>query len=142
MHTYPAASRAQSSAIMLALAPLAFSGLLACTAYAASLPFGAHLKNVVTFGDSYTDSTNFIVTGGTTWPEYLASYADLHLFPFAISGATCNNDSTPRLLFPDVLHDELGAFFNTTKKNKTKLVPEETLYTLWIGERRLVIGSG
>jgi hypothetical protein len=82
------------------------------------------------------DSTNFIVTGGTTWPEYLAAYADLHLFPFAISGATCNNLTTPRLLFPDVLHNELGAYFNLTKNatHPVSFKPDETLYTLWIGE--------
>lgn len=74
------------------------------------------------------------MTGGTTWPEYLADYAHLNLFPFAISGATCNNLSTPRLLFPDVLHNELGAYFNLTKNHTVSLKPDETLYTLWIGQ--------
>lgn len=115
-------------------------------------PDARNIKNLVAFGDSYTgtftilypipvsrliirtyepDSTNWIPTGGTTWPEYVASYANITLYPFAISGATCSNKLTPRW-FRDVTRDELGMYFNMTA-NGTNLSPTETVYSLWIG---------
>lgn len=52
-------------------------------------------KNLVTFGDSYTD---VVVTGdgGVSWPTYAAGYGNLNLFPFARAGATCSNNITFR----------------------------------------------
>jgi hypothetical protein len=72
-------------------------------------------------------------TGGTAWPTYLAGYANLTLYSFAISGAACNDTLTPRTL-PDVTHDELSAYFNLTANTSSSLDPGSTLYTLWIGE--------
>ncbi len=40
------------------------------------------IKNLVTFGDSYTD-TVVVSNGGTQWPIYAAGYAHVNLFPFA-----------------------------------------------------------
>lgn len=59
------------------------------------------LKALVTFGDSYTDTT-WITNGGTIqWPQYVARYAGIDLYPYAKSGATCSNNITYRP-FPPV----------------------------------------
>ncbi|KAF8968762.1 carbohydrate esterase family 16 protein [Flammula alnicola] len=95
------------------------------------------IKNLVTFGDSYTDVV-VISNGGTQWPVYAAGYADVNLFPFARSGATCSNNLTFRP-FPSVFESQLPTYFNATGTGigpghkKGTLNPAETLYTLWIG---------
>jgi phospholipase/lecithinase/hemolysin len=89
------------------------------------------IKNFVTFGDSYTDIVN-TGDGGTAWPVYAAGYADLSLFPFAKSGATCSNNLTDRP-FPSVFESQLPAYFAEVDNGTLKLNPEETIYTLWIG---------
>ncbi|CAL1699732.1 unnamed protein product [Somion occarium] len=89
------------------------------------------IKNLVTFGDSYTDISG-IGDNGTAWPVYAASYRNLRLHSFAISGATCDQRLTPRVNFPYVVQDELPAYFEQTQSG-LKLDPKETLYTLWIG---------
>ena len=88
------------------------------------------IKNLVTFGDSYTD-TVVVSNGGTQWPIYAAGYANVDLFPFARSGATCSNNITFRP-FPSVFESQLPTYFNTTS-GKNHLNPAETIYTLWIG---------
>ncbi|KIJ42555.1 carbohydrate esterase family 16 protein, partial [Sphaerobolus stellatus SS14] len=94
------------------------------------LPAGT-IKNLVTFGDSYTDIVS-VGDGGTAWPVYAAGYAHAQLFPFAKSGATCSNNITSRP-FPSVFESQLPAYFSETKNGTLKLDAEETLYTLWIG---------
>jgi GDSL-like Lipase/Acylhydrolase len=87
------------------------------------------IKNLVTFGDSYTD----IVPVGdkrAAWPVYAADYAHLSLFPFARSGATCSNNIPPRP-FPSLFESQLPVYFE--KKPSLKLPAVETIYTLWIG---------
>ncbi|KAK0198889.1 SGNH hydrolase-type esterase domain-containing protein [Armillaria mellea] len=84
------------------------------------LTLAARFKNLVTFGDSYTDIIN-VGDGGTAWPVYAAGYADLTLLPFARSGATCSNLITPRP-FPSIFESQLPL-----------VDAGETLYTQWIG---------
>lgn len=100
----------------------------------------SHFKNLVTFGDSYTDTVT-IFDGGVPWPVYAAGYAGLNLFPFAKSGATCSNKLTPRDA-PSLMESQVPAF----KDAQLRLRPEETVYTLWIGTNdlgmsQLVTGS-
>ncbi|RDB29885.1 Acetylesterase [Hypsizygus marmoreus] len=89
------------------------------------------IKNLVTFGDSYTD---VIITGdgGVAWPAYAAGYAHLSLFPFARAGATCSNDITFRP-FPSLFESQLPLYFTETANGSLKADPWETIYTLWIG---------
>jgi len=89
------------------------------------------IKNFVTFGDSYTDIVN-VGDGGVAWPVYAAGYANLSLFPFAKSGATCSNNLTDRP-FPSVFESQLPAYFSEVANHTLSLNPEETIYTLWIG---------
>ncbi|KIK59717.1 carbohydrate esterase family 16 protein [Collybiopsis luxurians FD-317 M1] len=99
---------------------------------AASSLAPGQIKNLVTFGDSYSDVTA-MADGGTAWPTYAAGYANVSLFPFAKAGATCSNNITNRP-FPSVFESQLPDYF-AERSNGTlpHLVPEETLYTLWIG---------
>jgi phospholipase/lecithinase/hemolysin len=118
---------------MLATLTLALSVLGAAQAW----PWGEDLKHLVQFGDSYTDSTFYVVTNGTTWGEYLAGYAGLQLHNFALSGATCSNKSTPRL-YTDIETNQLGSYYNYTSNHT--LPASETLYTIWIGTND--VGAG
>lgn len=89
------------------------------------------IKNLVTFGDSYTD-VGSPSDGGVAWPVYAAGYAKVSLFPFAKSGATCSNNITFRP-FPSLFESQLPAYFSEKQNGTLKLHPQETVYTLWIG---------
>ncbi|EJD06124.1 GDSL lipase/acylhydrolase [Fomitiporia mediterranea MF3/22] len=88
-------------------------------------------KNLVTFGDSYTD-VGSPADNGSAWPTYAAAYGPFNLFPFAKSGATCSNNLTNRPA-PSVMESQLPTYFTEVANGTLKLSPEETIYTLWIG---------
>lgn len=92
------------------------------------------IMNLVTFGDSYTD-LNAGSDGGIPWPQYVADEGHFTLHSYANSGAVCDHRLTPRS-FPSIIQDELPTFFNDTAHG-LRLVPEETMYTLWIGTNDL-----
>ncbi|KAJ3485850.1 hypothetical protein NLI96_g4673 [Meripilus lineatus] len=94
-------------------------------------PSPRQIKNLVTFGDSYTDVVS-VGDGGVAWPVYAAGYGPFHLFPFARSGATCSNNLTSRPA-PPVFESQLPLYFAEVANGTLKLKPEETIYTLWIG---------
>ncbi|KAH9926275.1 GDSL lipase/acylhydrolase [Epithele typhae] len=112
---------------------------LALSVFAAG-PTPNQIKNLVTFGDSYTDIDTH-ADGGIMWPVFAAQDGNLALFPFAKSGATCSNKLTPRV-FPGVFDDELPAYF-AAKANGSlgRLSPAETMYTLWIGTNDVGAGT-
>ncbi|KAJ3908553.1 GDSL lipase/acylhydrolase [Lentinula edodes] len=90
------------------------------------------IKTLVTFGDSYTDTTA-MADGGATWPTHAAGYANVSLFSFAKAGATCSNNLTFRP-FPPVFESQLPTYFaELSNGTLPDLPPDETLYTLWIG---------
>ena len=93
------------------------------------------IKNLVTFGDSYTD---VVSTGdnGTAWPVYAAEYGSFQLFPFAKSGATCSNKLTNRPA-PSLIESQLPTYFSSVENGSLTLDPDETIYTLWIGTNDL-----
>ncbi|KAJ7694833.1 carbohydrate esterase family 16 protein [Mycena rosella] len=97
------------------------------------------IKNLVTFGDSYTD---IVATGdqGTAWPVYAAGYSKTALHPFARSGATCSNNITFRP-FPPVFGNQLPLYFTETGNGSLQLPADETIYTLWIGTNDLGVDS-
>ena len=126
-------------------------------------PSPSQIKNLVTFGDSYTDvvcitSPPFSAhhsswhahqllslqdghaDGGIMWPVFAAQDGQFDLFPFAKSGATCSNKLTPRT-FPSVFEDQLPAYFAEVANGTLKLQPEETIYTLWIGTNDVGVGT-
>jgi len=98
------------------------------------------LKALVTFGDSYTDTT-FISNGGTIqWPQYVALYAGIDLYPFAKAGATCSNNMTFRP-FPPVFESQIPTFLDEKNNHTIKLDQKNTLYSLWIGTNDIGVSS-
>jgi len=90
------------------------------------------IKNLVTFGDSFTD-TFWIANGGQNqWPTYATRYSKTNLYPYARSGGTCSNELTPRP-FPSVFESQLPTYYDAVKGGAIKVRPDETLYSLWIG---------
>ncbi|RPA75263.1 GDSL lipase/acylhydrolase family protein [Ascobolus immersus RN42] len=119
--------------------------------------WGTNFKNLVAFGDSYTDEgrLNYIsgnngqvpppgyiqpigentASGGRSWARYVATSTKTKLYNYAVGGAVCSNNLTPRTfgngLFPSVREYEIPAYKTDSKLLKIK--PSETLYTIWIG---------
>ncbi|KAI8974582.1 GDSL lipase/esterase [Trametes punicea] len=102
-------------------------------------PFPGQIKNLVTFGDSYTDVDGH-ADGGIVWPVYAAQDGGLNLFPFAKSGAVCSNNLTDRP-FPSVFESQLPLYFAEKANGSLRLNPEETIYTLWIGTNDVGVGA-
>jgi len=102
-------------------------------------PYPGQIKNLVTFGDSYTDVGD-PGDNGTAWPVYAAMYGDFTLYPYAKSGATCSNYLTPRL-FPSVFEDELPLYFTQVENGSLQLDSSDTIYTLWIGTNDNGVGE-
>ncbi|KAF2264039.1 hypothetical protein CC78DRAFT_602707 [Lojkania enalia] len=130
-----------------------------------------NFKNMVMFGDSYTDENRlgyFInhngsapptgwdqplgsqtASGGLTWSRYASIYNNATLYNYAVSGAVCSNQITPRWFsainapFPDIAGYELPAFTADSKyryPNGTKFfkgTARDTVYAIWIGTNDL-----
>ncbi|KAF2091996.1 carbohydrate esterase family 16 protein [Saccharata proteae CBS 121410] len=127
-------------------------------------------KSLVAFGDSYTDEDRLTYfaehngsappvgwvepesystsSGGRIWARYVADYAGVNLYDYAVSGATCSNKLVSRYYdainapFPDVDGYELPAFLDDKAYtvNGTAFLdipPEQTVYSLWIGTNDL-----
>ncbi|KAF9528820.1 GDSL lipase/esterase [Crepidotus variabilis] len=120
------------SVALFTLSPVAAQGSDSSAAGSSSKGLKpGQIKNLVTFGDSFTD-TLVVSNGGTQWPVYVADYAKVSLHPYARSGATCSNNLTYRP-FPSVFESQLPTYYNDTASVAGKLDSAETLYTLWIG---------
>jgi len=94
-------------------------------------PSPGQIRNLVTFGDSYTDVVS-TGDGGVAWPVFAAADGHFDLFPFARSGATCSNNLTAEP-FPSLFESQLPLFFAEKANGSLKLNTEETIVTLWIG---------
>jgi hypothetical protein len=104
-------------------------------------------------------STNLILTptlqnnasadGGRIWGEYVVQYAGVNLYNYAVSGAVCSNDITPRWLalinapFPSLAQFEIPYYIKDShyvEPNGTKFMidpPDETVYAFWDGTNDL-----
>jgi len=124
----------------------------------------------VVFGDSYTDDSRltYFIThngsappvgwvdpvnydaadGGRVWAEYVKQYTGCNLYNYAVSGAVCSNEITPRWFsaidapFPAVKQYEVPAYLNDSHyyENGTKWMTDpanETVYAIWIGTNDL-----
>jgi hypothetical protein len=79
----------------------------------------------------------------------VVQYTGVNLYNYAVSGAVCSNDITPRFFsainapFPDVAGYEVPAFIADSKyvePNGTKFLDipaDETVYSIWIGTNDL-----
>ncbi|CEL60891.1 hypothetical protein RSOLAG1IB_04130 [Rhizoctonia solani AG-1 IB] len=118
------------------------------------------LKNLVTFGDSYTDNT-MNGDAGYRWPDHVAfmSNGTVNVYDFAHSGATCSGKLTPRIFKP-VLEAQVPEYFaNVTAKatpgnprqNTTYIIgkngsyvplaSKDTMYSIWIGTNDVGVGT-
>ncbi|KAH7011030.1 acetyl esterase [Ilyonectria destructans] len=97
------------------------------------------LDNLVTFGDSWTDSgriDSFIKAQGIPPPgQFVAKSMKVKYFNYACSGATVSND----IQYPSVLDYQVPAYMSdpasTTLYDKRS--PDNTLYTIWVGTNDL-----
>ncbi|KAM5530586.1 hypothetical protein V8D89_015745 [Ganoderma adspersum] len=107
------------------------AAVLVHSAFAAG-PQAGQIKNLVTFGDSYTD-INAHADGGTTWPVFASQEGKFKLFSFAKAGAMCSSKLIPHGA-PPVVESQLPKYF-AAKSNGTlaAIKEDETMYTLWIG---------
>ncbi|KAL2817117.1 hypothetical protein BJX63DRAFT_419693 [Aspergillus granulosus] len=128
-------------------------------------------KGLVTFGNSYTDEarlqyfaehngeappvgweqpvSNHSYSGGYTWGYFASQHKELKRYNYAVSGAVCSNNITPRTYgpinapFPSVLEYEIPAYIEDSKyitPNGTKFMDiqqNETVYAIWIGTNDL-----
>ena len=111
--------------------------------------------------DSQYQSFN-TASGGRDWPRYVVQYTgtsaangtflpQLQLYNYAVSGAVCDNNITPRALsstalFPAVQQYEIPAFLADKGSNRNgtdepyftpALTAEDAVYALWIGTNDL-----
>nr|POE54425.1 acetylesterase [Quercus suber] len=136
-------------------------------------------KTLVAFGDSYTDDSrlNYFIanggqappagwvdppsisknpmsaSGGYQWPQFVRRSTGVSLYNYAVSGAVCSNDITPRFLasidadFPAIAQYELPAFIADSAyvtANGTRFfdgLPQSTVYSMWIGTNDLGVGA-
>ncbi|KAJ6493982.1 hypothetical protein C8R47DRAFT_1213666 [Mycena vitilis] len=94
------------------------------------------IKNLATFGDSYTDGTK--PRSGLS--IYASGYARVVLRPFARAGATCSNDLTFRP-FPPLFDSQIPLYLTETANGSLHLSPDQTIYTLWIGTNDLGVSA-
>ncbi|KAK5135902.1 hypothetical protein LTR04_004581, partial [Oleoguttula sp. CCFEE 6159] len=101
------------------------------------------LTSLVSFGDSYTDEnrlayfianngsappvgyvgpvSTMTASGGRAWPRYVSYYTGCNIYDYAVSGAVCSNEITPRIFtpinanFPSVKEYEIPAFIADSK---------------------------
>lgn len=127
----------------------------------------AQFKNLIAFGDSYTDESRlgyFInhhgqpppvgylgpesldaSDGGRIWARYVVQYTqqNTQLYNYAVSGAVCSNEITPRYFayagidFPDLNGYEVPAFL-ADKKNDTNSATGKKLFTTNINKDNTV----
>ena len=110
------------------------SCLLSLSAVSALGPASNQFKNLITFGDSYTD-VGSPGDNATAWPVYAALYGNLTLYPFAKSGAVCSKNLTNRP-FPSVKEYQIPTLMEELSNGTLGNLggeSEESVYTLWIG---------
>lgn len=129
------------STVLACLAALATASLPPFPQPSSHNPFSSEqISRLVVFGDSY--SVQNVGDGRLQWPDWVAGrqYANVELFDFAQSGATCSQALTPRI-FPAIMEDELP-LYTTMQKNGSlpKLQAQNTLFAAWIGTND--VGAG
>ncbi|TFL01910.1 GDSL lipase/esterase [Pterulicium gracile] len=97
------------------------------------------MKNLVVFGDSYSD-VNYVWDGGLPWPAYVQKYSDVKVFPYATSGGTCSNKIIEKP-YPSVFEHQFPQYLEDKRSGKTNPPIKDTLFTLWIGTNDIGVGG-
>lgn len=91
--------------------------------------------------------------GGRPWPSYVGQYSGAKVYNYAVAGAVCSNNITPRYfsyingLFPAVQQNEVPAYIADSKyvmPNGKKFMddsPDSTVYAIFIGTNDLGNGA-
>ncbi|TCD65208.1 hypothetical protein EIP91_002994 [Steccherinum ochraceum] len=129
------------STVLTCLVAVATASLLPPPNPSSHNPFSSkQISRLVVFGDSY--SVQNVGDGRLQWPDWVAGrqYANVELFDFAQSGATCSQALTPRI-YPAIMENELP-LYTTMQKNGSlpRLQAQNTLFAAWIGTND--VGAG
>ncbi|KAI9484698.1 hypothetical protein BDB00DRAFT_878539 [Zychaea mexicana] len=93
----------------------------------------SNVKNLVVFGDSYSDLGNFHRwTNGPVWSENVAVAWNASLYSFAYTGSACDNELFPNVSAADQMpsiRDQIEMFYNLD----LNLDPTETVFAVWVG---------
>ncbi|KAF8434437.1 GDSL lipase/esterase [Terfezia claveryi] len=138
-----------------------------CTKGYATTSGWKKIQTLVSFGDSYTDESrlnyfrdhghappvgwvapfnNSTFSGGKSWARMAAELSGVKLDNYAVSGAVCSNNLTPRIWqtimqpFPSVAEYEVPAFLADHISAETGCIdlnPATTAYSIWIGTNDL-----
>lgn len=88
------------------------------------------IKNIVVFGDSYSDVGNKQkLTNGPLWSEHLAVGWEASLYSFAFSGSVCNNNMYKDQQDIPSIVDQVEMYY----KQNLSLKAEETAVIFWVG---------
>ncbi|KAG2181919.1 hypothetical protein INT43_006844 [Umbelopsis isabellina] len=120
----------------------------AVTTLLASLVFSAiirpghaiAIKNLVVFGDSYSDQGNLMrQTNGPVWVENVAYAWNASVYNFAFGGATCDSDlyALDRSDMSPSIRDQIEIYYD----QKLNLKPEETVYAIWVGINDIALAT-
>ncbi|KAK3294028.1 uncharacterized protein B0H64DRAFT_343155 [Chaetomium fimeti] len=137
------------------------------TLVALAKPNKGGFDTLVAFGNSYTDNgrlgyyinnggeapppgemhdeSTTTASGGLSWAQFAAESAGAKLMDYAVSGAVCSNQISPRSFdlinrtFPAILDDQMPSFqadvaFKSLYPHRTA---ENTVYAVWIGTNDL-----
>lgn len=144
---------------------------LAVASVAAASSCGLKLENLVTFGDSWTDTgrlgyfinndgnappagepipeSSVTATGGLAWGQFVANETGARYYNYAVSGAVTSDDIIRRQFdligrpFPSVLDYQVPAFEADVAAGTLfdDRRADNTLYALWIGTNDLGYGA-
>ncbi|KAI7850520.1 hypothetical protein BDC45DRAFT_572766 [Circinella umbellata] len=93
----------------------------------------SNVKNLVVFGDSYSDLGNFHRwTNGPVWSENVAVAWNASLYSFAYTGSACDNDLFPNVSAADQMpsiRDQIEMFYNLDMN----VDPSETVFAVYVG---------
>ncbi|ORX45907.1 hypothetical protein DM01DRAFT_1339863 [Hesseltinella vesiculosa] len=98
--------------------------LILCTLVLLSTLASALVKNIVVFGDDYSDvGTGHRYSNGPLWSQQLAVGWDASLHSFAFSGSVCNASSSVSIV------DQAEMYY----QQHLELDPQYTIYAFWVG---------
>lgn len=92
------------------------------------------IKNIVVFGDSYSDvGNNQRLSNGPFWSEHLAVGWNASLYSFAFSRAVCDNEMYPEQAVNETFIPSITDQVEMYYKQNLQLNMDETAIVFWVG---------